>query len=238
MNILITICARGGSKGIPGKNIKLLNGKPLISYSIRHAKEFAKRQNSDIGLSTDLQLIKQVAGDYSLESNYIRPAYLAGDDAGKLDAISDLLSFEEEKNMKNYDFIIDLDVTSPLRSIDDLFSAFQLLQSDTEALNIFSVSPPKRNPYYNMVERKTNGYYGIVKRNNKIKSRQKAPKVYDMNASFYIYKKAFFTRKIETAISQKSLIFEMDHICFDLDDAVDFVFMDYLIKENLLDFKL
>ena len=87
MNLLITICARGGSKGIPGKNIKLLNGAPLISYTIQIAKNFQKLYNSDISISSDDNEIIETASQYGLETKYIRPNNLATDDAGKIETI-------------------------------------------------------------------------------------------------------------------------------------------------------
>ena len=237
-NILITICARGGSKGIPGKNIKVINNKPLIAYTIMHAKEIAKLLDIDIALSTDSNEIKDVAKEFGLTTNYKRSNFLASDTAGKLDTIKDLLLYEEDNNNKKYDFIIDLDVTSPLRTINDIIDAYKLLGEYNNALNIFSVSEAGRNPYFNMVEQKENGYFATVKSLGNVLSRQKAPKVYDMNASFYIYKRRYFDLDIKTAISKKSLIYKMEHICFDLDKPVDFLFMEYLLKNNLLDFEL
>ena len=91
MNILITICARGGSKGIPGKNIKLLNDIPLIAYSIKIAKQFAINKNCTIALSTDDLAIKKVASNYGLISDYKRPKKLASDKAGKVETIRDIV---------------------------------------------------------------------------------------------------------------------------------------------------
>ena len=96
MEILITICARGGSKGIPGKNIKLLNGKPLIYYTVRAAKQFNSVYQTDIGLSTDSWAIKDIVEQYGLSTEYIRPANLATDNAGKIEVIRDLLNHEEK----------------------------------------------------------------------------------------------------------------------------------------------
>ena len=91
MNILITICARGGSKGIPGKNIKMLNGKPLISYTIDIAKRFQEKHgNVEIALSTDSDEIIRVAEECGLHSDYKRPEALGGDTVGKIDAIKDI----------------------------------------------------------------------------------------------------------------------------------------------------
>jgi len=153
MNILITICARGGSKGIPGKNIKLLNGKPLIEYTIISALNFAKIYNAKVVLSTDDDSILSVCNSIGLQTNYRRPADLSTDTAGKIDTILDILLFEEKENNIKYDYILDLDVTSPLRTQLDLIEAFEKLQNDKNALNIFSVNIANKNPYFNMVEK-------------------------------------------------------------------------------------
>src|SRR5574344_23864 len=158
MNILITICARGGSKGIPGKNIKLLNGKPLIGYSIDLANEVKEHYGTvDIELSTDSKDIKIVAEEGGLKSDYVLPDFLANDTCGKVDAINDIVKYAEQKNCKQYDYVLDLDCTSPLRNLDDIIAAFKQITADEEALNLFSVSEPARNPYFNQVEKKSNG---------------------------------------------------------------------------------
>jgi CMP-N,N'-diacetyllegionaminic acid synthase len=237
LSILITICARGGSKGIPGKNIKLINGLPLIAYSIAVAKIFATKYQADITLSTDDLEIKNVAAQYGLITDYTRPAQLGTDEAGKKETIADLVCFEESRRKKMYEFILDLDITSPLRNMNDLESAFTNLEKDINAVNIFSVNPATRNPYFNMVEKKENGYYGLVKAGEFV-TRQSAPQVYDMNASFYFYRRAYFDKKETTVINDFSLIYPMQHICFDLDHPIDFDFMEYLLVNNKLGFEL
>lgn len=236
-DILITICARGGSKGIPGKNIKVLNGKPLISYTIKAAQEFASRHSADIGLSTDSEIIKKVAAEYGLYSDYIRPVELATDSIGKIDVIRSLIDYQERLLNKQYDFILDLDVTSPLRTQEDLEKAYNELISNSEGMNIFSVSPAARNPYFNIVEEASDGYVKVVKDIGKIKSRQLAPKVFDMNASFYFFRRRFFSLGFETSITSRSLAYVMDHICFDLDEPHDFIIMDLMMVNNLFDFR-
>ena len=231
MNLLITICARGGSKGIPGKNIRLLNGKPLIFYSITTAKEFAAKNEADIGLSTDSDEIKEIAAQYGLTTTYRRPEALATDAVGKKETIADLVFFEEKNRHKRYDYVLDLDITSPLRSLHDLTNAFNMLQQDAEAVNIFSVNPANRNPYFNMVEKKENGYYGLVKTGSFL-TRQSAPGVYDLNASFYFYRRSYFDQPDAAVINDHSLVYIMDHICFDLDHPLDFDFMEYLIANK------
>lgn len=229
MKILITICARGGSKGIPGKNIKPLNGQPLIGYSIAVAKEFQSVfEGTDIMLSTDSEEIIRVAGVCGLKSDYKRPEYLANDTVGKIDAIKDLVLYSESKQGQTYDYILDLDVTSPLRNLQDLKIAFDILRSDENAINLFSVSEAGRSPYFNMVEQKENGYYAQVKMpDNNVFTRQSAPQVYDLNASFYFYKRSFFDMGYKGAITDRSLVYKVPHICFDLDHPIDFEIISY-----------
>lgn len=239
MNILITICARGGSKGIPGKNIKPLCGRPLIAYTIDTARQFAAQYpGTDIALSTDSDEIRHVAQMCGLDSDYTRPGSLAGDTVGKIDAIADIVRYSETQYGKRYDYILDMDVTSPLRNLADLNAAFDLLQADAKAVNLFSVSPAGRSPYFNMVERKENGYYDKVKSVGDVLARQAAPKVYDLNASFYFYRREFFDAGYKGAITDRSLIYEVPHICFDLDHPIDFEIISYLMEHHKLDFTL
>ncbi len=236
-SLLITLCGRGGSKGIPGKNIRPLNGRPLISISIDVAKRFAEKYQADIALSTDDEEIKNVAVQFGLNTNYTRPEMLATDVAGKIETIADLLFFEENNRNKKYDYILDLDITSPLRTFEDLDSAFDLIKNDSNALNLFSVNPSNRNPYFNMVEQQPNGYFGLIKKGEFV-TRQSAPNVYDLNASFYFYRRVFFESGNAKTITERSLIYVMPHLCFDLDHLIDFEFMDYLMTNNKLNFQL
>ena len=239
-SILITICARGGSKGIPGKNIKILNGKPLIQYSIEVAKQFQQVfENAEIVLSTDSQEIIQTAFECGLKSDYQRPEYLAGDEIGKIDAIKDVLFWKEKEDNCKFNYILDLDVTSPLRNLKDLTEAFEIIQHNETAINLFSVSPASRSPFFNMVEQKKNGFFDVVKKPETIiLARQSASKVYDMNASFYFYKRDFFDLTYKGVVTDRSLIYEVSHTCFDLDHLIDFEIISYLMENNKLDFDL
>jgi CMP-N,N'-diacetyllegionaminic acid synthase len=238
MSILITICARGGSKGIPGKNIKLLNGVHLIGYTIQVANRFAELFDADIVLSTDNDEIKRIAALYSLSCDYVRPDYLASDTAGKIDTIKDVLIYQENMNNLKYEYVLDLDVTSPLRTLEDLVNAFNFILHDQRAHNLFSVNPAARNPYFNMVEQKENGYYQLIAKSGNVMTRQSAPKVYDLNASFYFFKRAFFSADYKTVFTDASLIYTMPHICFDLDHVIDFDFLEFLLVNQKLDFQI
>jgi CMP-N-acetylneuraminic acid synthetase len=151
-----------------------------------------------------------------------------------------LLLYEETLVDYRYDFILDLDVTSPLRTLEDLEKALEILITNKDAKNLFSVNQAARNPYFNMVEKKSSGFYTLVKTNSdgSVMTRQSAPLVFDLNASFYWYKRSFFDLDEKSAITDKSLIYEMKHVCFDLDHPVDFLFMEYLLQNDKLDFEI
>lgn len=235
MQILITLCARGGSKGIPGKNIIEINGKPLIAYSINLAKQLLQEEEVDISLSTDDESIRTVAADYGVETTYARPKELASDTAGKVQAIHHLLEYEENKKGKKYDYILDLDISSPLRTKNEVETSFYRISKDIEALSLFSVNPSHRNPYFNMVEENEEGYFSLVKqKDTPFLSRQTSPAVYDLNGSFYWYKRCFFDKGFSSPITSKSLIHIMDHICFDLDTKDDLAYLRFLIQQNMI----
>jgi CMP-N,N'-diacetyllegionaminic acid synthase len=238
--ILITLCARGGSKGIKNKNIALIKDKPLIQYSINHANTFAAKQKiTKIALSTDSNMIKKIASQFGVNTTYTRPEELATDTAGKLGVIKDLLFFEETQNNNHFDWILDLDISSPLRTSEDLISAFEKIKNKEDALNLFSVSNAHKNPYFNMVEVVNDEFCTLCKQlPNGVTSRQTAPKVYELNASFYFYKRSFFDQEDMRVINSKSLAYVMPHICFDIDEKIDLEFMQFLIENNKLDFQI
>ena len=237
MNLLITVCARGGSKGIPGKNIKMLNGKPLIEYTLNSAQKISEKFNAKVSVSSDDEYILKICQSLGYYSKYQRPLELSTDHAGKIDTIHDLLLFEEKELGLKYDYILDLDVTSPLRTQRDMLEAFELLNNNTEALNIFSVNKSNKNPYFNMVEENENGYFELSKKGEFL-TRQSANPVFELNASFYFYKRVFFDLVDRAVVNSRSLIYEMNHVCFDLDHPIDFEFMSFLFENNKIDFQL
>ena len=240
MNILITICARGGSKGVPNKNIKEVGGLPLIAYSINTARKFKEHFHDfgvDIELSTESESIKEIVSQFGLSTDYTRPALLANDDAGKIETIEHIWKYAENTYYKKYEFVIDLDVSSPLRTVEDLVRAFERIRADPSALSLISISESNKNPYFNMVELKEDGYGKLVKPlTNPIFSRQTAPKVYDINGSFYFFRRAFFEHGFRSPTTERSLMHLIDHVCFDIDTLLDFEILSFLIKEKKLGF--
>lgn len=229
MNYLITICARGGSKGIPGKNIKPVGGVPLLAYTAKIALEFARIHGADIVLSTDSEDIRRVGAEAGVPTNYERPDFLANDICGKPEAIKDVLFYAEKHYGKRYDFVIDLDVTSPIRTLEDIRNCVRMIEENKDALTIFSVNPCARNPYFNQVEESKDGYCHVVLA-GRYTSRQSAPKVYDMNGSIYVYRREALDCEDPRAVTPRSIVYVMDHICFDLDEPADYDYLSYLIE--------
>lgn len=232
-NLLITICARGGSKGVEGKNIKDLLGKPLIYYTIKQAMKWGKGKR--VVVSTDTEDIAKLAKSFGAEVPFLRPAELATDTAAKVPVIRHALLTCQNIYHDVYDAVMDLDVTSPIRNVDDLEKAWQLFKKE-KPKTLFSVVPARRNPYFNMVEESGNGRVKYAKPNTNFSRRQDAPQVYDMNASIYIYdSKYILDENNNKPVSDDSIVYIMDEIsAIDIDREIDFKFIEFLAKENII----
>jgi CMP-N,N'-diacetyllegionaminic acid synthase len=236
MKYLITICARSGSQGVPDKNIKLINGIPLLAYAIKLANRVKKSLNADVGFSTDSERYKEIASEYGLKTDYLRPANMATNNAGKLGVIEDLMHYMEKQNNCKYDAVIELEVTSPLRNSKE---ATEIFESKPEALVLYGATLSTKNPYYNLVEKNKEGYYELcIKKEGDYLTRQSAPKVYESNGMLYIFRRKFFEMNYKMFFTNRTLIYEPKHICFDIDTVTDFEFINYLISNNKLDFNI
>ncbi len=230
--LLITICARGRSKGVKDKNIRLLLGKPLIYYTIKQAQNWEKAKH--IVISTDSKRIAKIAKKAGAEVPFIRPPELATNTADKVSVIKHALISCEKIFGEKYDAVMDLDVTSPIRTIHDLDNAYKsFLKKRPKSL--FSVVPARKNPYFNMVEQGKDGKVFLSK-SGKFVRRQDAPKVYEMNASIYIYDRDYLlTEDNPSAISNNSIIYIMNEVSrIDIDSELDFKFLEFLIKEHII----
>jgi CMP-N,N'-diacetyllegionaminic acid synthase len=228
MKILATICARGGSKGVPGKNVRPLAGKPLIVHTIDTARKC--RLIDRIIVSTDSPQIAEIARNSGAEVPFIRPPELAADTAPKLAAIKHAVRFLETQQAYHPDIIVDLDPTSPLRTVRDIEACISLVR-DEGADNVFSVVPAHRNPYFNMVE-VVGGRVQLVKcLDTPLTRRQDAPPVYDMNASIYVWKKEALLGN-DSLFLERTRIYEMPEWARDIDGEIDFKFAEYLIREG------
>jgi len=235
MNILVTICARGGSKGVKNKNIRELDGKPLIYYTIEAAKKWGKATR--IVCSTDSQQIAEVAKECGAEVPFMRPPELATDSAGKVPVIRHALLECQRIYGEKYDLVVDLDVTSPIRTSKDLDGCLKLYEEFHPDV-VFSVLDARRNPYFNMVETiDKDGFAVLCKDAGKVLRRQDAPKVYDMNASIYFYNPEFLLSSEDVSIhsAKKKMVYVMQETsAMDIDSELDFKIMEILLKEKVV----
>lgn len=229
-NVLCTICARGGSKGVKNKNIKLINNKPLISYTIEQAKQSGLFEH--IVISTDSDDIANVAKQYGAEVFFSRSKEMASDTAGKLDVIKDAFIRSEKYYDKEFDYLIDLDATAPLRTVDDIINSFnQFLKNKND--NLITAMPSRRSPYFNLVEVDKNGKVYLSKTlDNQIVRRQDAPMSYDMNASIYIWKRDTILDESSCFLKNTGLYIMPEIRSIDIDTELDYKFVEFLLKEN------
>ncbi len=231
MKILAIIPARGGSKGVPKKNIKNLGDKPLIAWSI----DAAKKSNliDKIMVSSDSEEILSVAKNFGAETPFIRPAYLASDTASSKDVLIHAIDFYKEKN-SHFDYIVLLQPTSPFRKEGDIDKAIKKA-IDTNADMVVSVKETSANPYYVLFEENENGFLEKSKKAT-FTRRQDCPDVYEYNGSIYIIKVSALIEKdsLSFAHTVKFLMDEMHSV--DIDTPIDFGFAQYLIENRLIQF--
>ena len=229
-NILVIIPARGGSKGIPKKNIKELNGKPLIYYSIDIARGITSDEN--ICVSTDSDDIKEYVEKYGLKVPFKRPAELATDYIGTNEVLLHALKFYEDQG-KKIDSILLLQPTSPFRKVQHIIEAYKLYSNELDML--VSVKETAANPYYNCFEEDQNGYLVISKGDGKLERRQDAPKAYEYNGSIYIINPQALKEK-GLAGMKKIAKYEMDAFySVDLDTMFDWKLAELMIAEKIIE---
>ena len=230
-NILCTICARGGSKGVKNKNIKELNGKPLIAYTIEQAK--ASGLFEHIVISTDSDDIANVAKKYGAEIFFKRSDEMASDTAGKLDVIKDAFKKSEEYYNKTFDYLIDLDATAPLRLTEDIINSFKQFKENNND-NLITAMPSRRSPYFNLVEQDKDGKVYLSKKiDSAVVRRQDAPKSYDMNASIYIWKREIILNENSIFLEKTGLYVMPEERSIDIDNELDFKFVEFLMRNKI-----
>lgn len=232
MNPLIIITARGGSKGIPYKNIKPLNGKPLICYSIDVARQYTT--DSNICVSTDDDKIISVVEQYGLKVPFKRPAELASDTASSNDVLVHALNYYEQQG-RVFDVVILLQPTSPFRKVDFLREAVALYDPNIDM--VVSVKEASANPYYNCFEENSNGYLVISKSlEHPISRRQDAPKVWEYNGSIYVINPISLKVKGMNYFNSIRKYQMPDIYSIDIDTNFDWKMAELLLKENMIEF--
>lgn len=236
MNILFTICGRAGSKGLKNKNLKEMNGVPLSFYTLAAIKLYQEAHQEDkvtVALNTDSEdLVKLITSQNVLfQIKFIeRKEELAGDRVAKVDVIQDTYKHCKITTGK-IDLVVDLDLTSPMRRLEDIENAINEMKNHEDYDLVYSVVPSRRSPYFNMVEKNSDGTYQKVCASN-FTTRQQVPSVYELNASIYVYRPAFLESTIDkTILEYRCGIIQMqDYLVLDIDSEEDFVMMEYMMR--------
>ena len=232
--ILAVVLARGGSKGVPRKNIKILCNKPLIAWSIEAAKK--SKYLDKLIVSTDDSEIAQVAREYGAEVPFTRPAELATDTAASVDVLLHALDFFEQAGEK-YDYIIQLDPTSPLRTVDDIDNALEMLNNHNSAKAIVSmVKPESSHPDFVVTLTET----GLIRPLGQgLGGFGAPPKRRQELEDYYFPEGTVYISEVETLKKRKNVYHELTlaypverYKQFEIDDEMDFILIEALMKSK------
>lgn len=224
MRPLVIIPARGGSKGLPGKNIKSLNGQPLIAYTINAARKVF--DDDQIIVSTDDAEIKSEVESMGLTVPFLRPSELATDTASTRDVLLHAVSWYEQYSGE-VDFIVLLQPTSPLRTSKHIREAVEMFKDEIDM--VVSVKETASNPYYVLFEENEEGYLKKVKE-SKATRRQDVPKVWEYNGAIYVISKKSIVMK-EMSQFDRVRKYEMEtKASIDIDDQFDFMLCEFLLR--------
>jgi CMP-N,N'-diacetyllegionaminic acid synthase len=229
MRRIAVICARGGSKGLPNKNLRLLGGVPLIVHTIRQA--LATSILDAVAVSSDSEAILEVAKQNGVFHLIKRPFELATDEASKVPVIRHCVN-EVEKVAGVFDYVADLDCTTPIRLVEDIVNAFGMIER-AGVSTLISGTPARKLPYFNLVERNSRGFVEISKATTPpIVRRQDAPMCYDMNASIHIWRRDVLFAS-DARFQSDTILFEMPfERSIDIDTEIEFEINESLMQRR------
>lgn len=228
--IVAAVCARGGSKGVPGKALRLLDGKSLVEHAVDCAR--ACRTIDRVLVSTDNQRITEAARSRGAEAPFPRPARLATDEAPKWEVFRHLVQALETPETRPVDVLVDLDVSVPLRAPEDVDGTVEaLLASDLDL--VVTAYPAERNPYFNQVEPSPDGTVRLVKQPAEpVHGRQQAPPVFDLSPSVYAIRPAALWRHRHWSEARMGIHPVPRERAWDVDDELDLRFVELLLREG------
>ncbi|SHH03913.1 acylneuraminate cytidylyltransferase family protein [Pedobacter caeni] len=230
MKTLYIIPARGGSKGIPKKNIKPLAGKPLIQYSIDRVREVA--DESDICVSTDSDEIIEVVNNYNLEVPFKRPEYLSDDKSGTYEVLLHALDFYKQKNVV-YDTVMIVQPTSPFRLRNHFLEVLDLYHENLDM--VVSVGKSHQNPYFTLFEENKDGLLEKSK-DGDYKTRQECPSVYFYNGSLYLINvNSLYQNPINQFKRVRKYLME-EKYSVDIDTPLDWSICETMISQGYINF--
>jgi CMP-N-acetylneuraminic acid synthetase len=228
-HVMATICARGGSKGVPCKNVRHLFGKPLIAYAIETAR--ACPTIGHIVISTDSDEIATVAENYGVRVNFRRPAEMASDSAPKIYAIRHATAYAEEHEGFKPEIVVDLGVDVPLRAPEDITACVNVLQLQPALDASVTVYEAERNPYYTMVEFEGDQIH-LVKPGLQIVARQAAPLVYSVSGSVFAWRRSSLEEVTHLYEGRWGACIVPAERAIDIDREIDFQFVEYLMMKR------
>lgn len=236
MALLAVIPARGGSKGLPGKNIRPFAGLPLIAHSILFAKRC--HQITRLIVSTDSPEIASVASHYGADVPFMRPPELAQDGTSLWAVLRHALDAVERQNVEEYEFVLLLDPTSPAREPGDIEGAMDRLYREPSADGIVGVSRPDFNPIWHCVVERDGWMTYLIKEGMQYERRQDVPVVYRINGSLYIWRTAFLRKHLTGwQANGRHLIYEIPELrAMSIDEIHEFERAELLVKSGLIRF--
>lgn len=237
MNILVTICARAGSKGVKSKNIRDFLGYPICWYTLAAYKLFIERTGAekygefDLAVNTDApELYAQIDRTGIPYLRVPRKEELAGDAVSKPAVLRDTMKTAQEMSGKKYDVVVDMDLTSPLRRVVDVENIIEVFFANPEAEAALSVTESRRNPWFNQLIKCDDGLYRLPIQSDFV-ARQQAPEVFDANASLYAYSPKYLSEDGRILVRSKLVCSHMlDTAVLDIDCERDFELMQILAK--------
>jgi CMP-N,N'-diacetyllegionaminic acid synthase len=228
--IVGAICARGGSKGVPRKNLRNLLGKPLIAHAVECARACPILQR--VVVSTDDEEIADVARQFGAEVPFMRPAKLAEDDTSKWAVFQHLVRTLEEKEGGTVDILVDLDVGTPLRQPDDIVRCVEQLKAKSTDV-VVTAYAADRNPYFNMVEVSGEGFARIVKKSGKpIVCRQEAPQVFSLSPAVYAIRRGALWQYEHWSQARLKIHVIPRQRAIDIDSELDLRFVEHLMQSR------
>jgi N-acylneuraminate cytidylyltransferase/CMP-N,N'-diacetyllegionaminic acid synthase len=227
---ICTVTVRAGSKGVPGKNLRMVAGRPMFGHSVAQAA--ATGLFAEVVVSSDSEEILALAPQFGATGVVRRPPEMATDTAGKVPAIAHAVRSTEQRTGQTYDVCVDLDATSPLRTLEDIRTAVRMFEgSDAESL--ITGAEARRNPYFNLVEEQPDGTVAVSKRpDDAVLRRQDAPRCFDMNGSIYVWRRASLLED-QVVFLPSTILYEMPaERSIDVDSEFDFRIVEWLMAQR------
>ena len=230
MTSICVICARGGSKGLPNKNVRPLLGKPLLAWTVEQAK--ASKLFELVAVSSDAGSILDIARSAGADLLVDRPAELATDTVSVLPAILHCLHAAETNLRRECETLVYLQATSPTRTVDDIRHAVALFH-DSHADAVVSGQQAKASPYFNLVEMAADGSVHLSKLlDPPIVRRQDAPACFQLNGSIYVWRRALFCANPMVFYANTRIFVMPEERSIDIDSELDFALAELVLSDR------